>query len=91
MFMKQLDLKATASPSLLSYLYNPLRLALHGYYWLAGRWRLYWNCCPECNSFSPRIHSCDVCHSNTKAYFHWSKDIEQQWWLAYQSKHGMVR
>jgi len=28
---------------------------------LRGRWRLWWNLCPECNSDAPELDTCGVC------------------------------
>ncbi|HUC80744.1 MAG TPA: hypothetical protein VMR70_07485 [Flavisolibacter sp.] len=57
---------------------------------LVGRWRLYLNYCPECNSCAPKLHQCDVCHADTKAYFDWNKDVERKWWTKYAEKHHII-
>ncbi|HEX8315748.1 MAG TPA: hypothetical protein VF609_12180 [Flavisolibacter sp.] len=57
---------------------------------LVGKWRLYLNYCPECNSCAPKMHHCEVCHANTKAYFDWNKDIEKTWWKKYAEKHHIA-
>ncbi len=28
---------------------------------LLGRWRMWWGCCPLCNSDAPELYSCPVC------------------------------
>ena len=57
---------------------------------LIGKWRLYLNYCPECNSVAPKLHQCDVCNANTKAYFHWNDDIKKAWWKKYADKHHIT-
>lgn len=54
---------------------------------VVGKWRLYLNYCPECNSCAPRLHQCDVCKADTKAYFSWNREIEKAWWKRYANKH----
>ena len=68
---------------------NPVRIVSGGFLFLRGKWRMYWNYCPECNSFAPKVHHCDVCHNNTKAYFAWNKEVENEWWMKYTNKHGI--
>ncbi|HYO21571.1 MAG TPA: hypothetical protein VER36_04130 [Flavisolibacter sp.] len=57
---------------------------------LIGKWRLYLNYCPECNSCAPKMHHCEVCNSDTKAYFDWTKDVEKAWWRKYAEKHHIA-
>ena len=57
---------------------------------LVGKWRLYLNYCPECNSCAPQMHNCDVCQSDTKSYFNWNQEIEQTWWKRYAEKHHIA-
>ena len=57
---------------------------------LVGKWRLYLNYCPECNSCAPKIHHCDVCNADTKSYFSWSKEVKQNWWTKYAKKHHIA-
>ena len=57
---------------------------------LIGKWRLYMNYCPECNSCAPKIHHCEVCNANTKAYFSWNDDIKKAWWKKYAEKHHIA-
>lgn len=55
---------------------------------LLGKWRLYLNYCPECNSLCGHTkHQCEVCHGDTKSYFAWNKEIEKTWWKRYATKH----
>ena len=57
--------------------------------WLVGKWRLYWNFCPECNSFAPKVQCCDVCQGDMHSTFHWSKEVERMWWQRFALKHGL--
>jgi recombinational DNA repair protein RecR len=55
-----------------------------------GQWRLYLNYCPECNSCAPKTKCCDVCNSDTRAFFHWTDDIRNSWWKKYAEKHRIA-
>src|SRR6476620_5387417 len=55
-----------------------------------GQWRLYQNYCPECNSLAPKEHCCDVCNSDTRAFFHWNDEIRNDWWTKYAQKNGIA-
>lgn len=55
---------------------------------IIGKWRLYWNYCPECNSNAPKLHHCDVCNADTKSLFNWSKEVEARWWNKFIEKHN---
>lgn len=57
---------------------------------LIGKWRLYWNYCPECNSCAPKMHQCKVCNADTKSYFVWNKEIAQKWWRKYAEEHNFA-
>ncbi|HVF81421.1 MAG TPA: hypothetical protein VM884_05790 [Flavisolibacter sp.] len=57
---------------------------------LVGKWRLYWNYCPECNSCAPKLHHCEVCNADTKSHYNWSKEVEQTWWRRYAKKHDIA-
>jgi len=57
---------------------------------LVGKWRLYLNYCPECNSCAPTKQRCEVCDSDTRAFFHWNEDIKQAWWKKYAQKHRIA-
>ncbi|GAA4739079.1 hypothetical protein [Flavisolibacter ginsenosidimutans] len=57
---------------------------------LVGKWRLYLNYCPECNSCAPKLHHCDVCKADTKSYFAWNKEVEKTWWKRYAEKHHIA-
>jgi hypothetical protein len=57
---------------------------------IKGQWRLYLNYCPECNSVAPTKHSCDVCDSDTRAFFHWNDDVKKAWWEKYAEKHQII-
>ncbi len=50
-----------------------------------GRWRLWWNLCPECNSDAPYLYDCPVCE-----YYHgqWppSDKTKQEWWRRFESE-----
>jgi hypothetical protein len=55
-----------------------------------GQWRLYLNYCPECNSTAPTKHCCEVCNSDTRAFFHWNDEIKNTWWKKYADKHKLA-
>ena len=57
---------------------------------LVGKWRLYLNYCPECNSCAPKLHGCEVCNSDTKAFFDWNEEIKKAWWKKYAEKHHIA-
>jgi hypothetical protein len=57
---------------------------------IIGKWRLYLNYCPECNSCAPKIHHCEVCNADTKSHFNWSKEVEKTWWNKYVKKHHIA-
>lgn len=54
---------------------------------LLGKWRLFLNYCPECNSCAPKLHQCEVCGADTKAHFAWNEEVEKTWWKRYAEKH----
>lgn len=70
---------------------NLFKLLSDSFQLAKGKWRLYWNYCPECNSYAPKIKSCDVCNCDTKAYYHWNDEIKQTWWQKYLDKHDFSR
>ncbi|HZH64774.1 MAG TPA: hypothetical protein VEY10_07750 [Flavisolibacter sp.] len=68
--------------SLMTFLSVPQRMI--------GKWRLYLNYCPECNSCAPKLHHCEVCNADTKSHYNWSKEVEQTWWKRYSEKHHIA-
>lgn len=96
--MKQLTIRPTASvastPSIIARMIHFASRKTNVFvtlpHRLVGKWRLYLNYCPECNSIGHKSHHCDVCQGDTKAYFAWSKEVEQTWWQRYAAKHRLV-
>lgn len=93
--MKQLTIQSSASVGhttsllnrVLSFASRSTNLVITLPQRLIGRWRLYLNYCPECNSLCTKEHDCEVCHGDTKSYFVWNKEIERTWWKRYAAKH----
>jgi len=49
-----------------------------------GRWRMFWNLCPACNSDAPEIDSCRVCLSNRD--FPLSRQVKEMYLLKHYIK-----
>lgn len=56
--------------------------------WLKGKKRMFWKCCPQCNSSAPECDNCQVCHNNRELFYSWesSPNIRQIWWNRYVLK-----
>ncbi|HEY0040290.1 MAG TPA: hypothetical protein VGB71_06480 [Flavisolibacter sp.] len=96
--MKQLSIRLLApfhtvqviAGTVLQFVVRKLNLLFTLPYRLIGQWRLYLNYCPECNSVAPKTRCCDVCQSDTRAFFHWSDEIRKDWWKKYAKKHRIA-
>jgi hypothetical protein len=47
---------------------------------LRGRWRLFWNLCPACNSDAPEVDTCRVCQGFDRLKWPPSADTKSDWW-----------
>lgn len=89
--MKPLQHSLTAvRPTSLALLAKSTDFLAAPFHRLVGKWRLYWNYCPECNSCAPKMQGCAVCNADTKSYFVWNKEVEQTWWRRYADKHNFA-
>lgn len=50
---------------------------------IKGRWRLYWNVCPACNSDAPECDTCTICmdwHGRNRPMYPPPKEEKARWW-----------
>lgn len=52
---------------------------------LMGRYRLFWNACPSCNSDAPRIDNCVVCKNGRDTYPP-TEITKSAWWCRFLQK-----
>lgn len=52
---------------------------LNIFYRLRGEDRLFWNCCPACNSDAPELDTCPVCEGDRREPYPPSKATKQKW------------